>query len=308
MATTCTKSRALDFGPSDPATFKVCSFLVNVLSQMYEQWENAKFPQPSWGVPFNWQPANCPCQVTKNFVVGDYQFWPLIWSSFNPGNKLGMVTEPFGAIVQHQEPGGNVSFYLVFRGSKSDADFAADFETLPMAYTAPTPNPPSDIQVGTGWYAVYNGLLEALRINLQQVVKAGGKLLTITGHSLGSTLATLAVAEAVAQSLQVRHYNSASPKVGQSSFKTYYDSLVVPSSSTAPGLLETYRLVNVADVVPNFPLLHDYVHVGTQVSFNANYGNEVKTHDPCCSYAYAIYNPERPCNPDYDGCAGNDKK
>ena len=105
-------------------------------------------------------------------------------------------------------------------------------------------------------------------------------------------LATLAVPDAVALGIQPRNYNSASPKVGLANFKSYYESLKV----------ETFRLVNKADTVPDFPG-SPYVHVDTQVSFNADYGAEKKKHNPCCSYAYAVFHPSQPCNPDYDGCA-----
>jgi hypothetical protein len=88
--------------------------------------------------------------------------------------------------------------------------------------------------------------------------------------------------------------------VGNESFHAYYESLKVSS----PGVvIETFRLVNTADKVPNFPKASlGYVHVGTEVSFNADYGEEDKTHNPCCSYAYAIYNPDKPCNPTFDDC------
>jgi hypothetical protein len=256
---------------------------------MYEQWVKAGSP-----LKFTWQPVNA-CPVTSDFNVSDYDFGELIWSTFvHQGFKK---TEPFGSVVRSKADG---SLYLVFRGSKSVADFLTDDESQPVAYHAPTFNPPSHIQVEKGWYAVYNGLVEALRAQLQPIGKAGQQL-TITGHSLGSTLATLAVPEAIANKIQVRHYNSASPMVGLHTFRTYYESL----NRDFPGLIkETFRLVNTADTVPTFPLKPaGYVHVGIPVSFTADYGDEKKTHNPCCSYAYAIYHPEKPFNPEYDRCA-----
>jgi predicted lipase len=105
----------------------------------------------------------------------------------------------------------------------------------------------------------------------------GRQTLTITGHSLGSALATLSVPLAVANNIAALQYNSASPKVGLQPFHDYYESLNAP----------TFRLVNTADTVPNLPPQRsgDYVHVGNEVAFNADYGAEKKTHNPCCSYA-----------------------
>jgi hypothetical protein len=300
MATTCIDAEPLDFGASKQSTFKVCTFLVNVLSNMYLQWEKAGSHDAA---DFKWTPFNA-CPVTQDLKVSDFSFSSLIWSTFTYKNGLGVektATEPFGCISKSNADG---MFYLVFRGSKSVADFLVDVETDPVVYSAPTPNPPSGIQVEKGWYAVYNGLVDELRDQLQQIGGAGQQLI-VTGHSLGSTLATLAVPDAVANFLEVYQYNSASPMVGFESFRTYYDSLTVIGD--VPGLLkDTFRLVNTADIVPNFPWKHSgYVHVGTQVSFKADYGSKQKTHNPCCSYAYAIYNPTAPCNPTYDDCAAN---
>lgn len=301
MVITCTNSSPLNFGDSSQKTFKVCTFLVNVLSHMYTQWTNAGSPLPPL---FNWKPENV-CPVTSDFNVADYEFGELIWSTFTY-KKTGVektVCEPFGCIVKSKLEG---SIYLVFRGSKSDADFIEDLETTPVGYRAPTPNPPSDIQVEMGWYSVHSGLLTSLRTNLQKLGRRG-QLLTVTGHSLGSTLATLAVPEAIASGLQANHYNSASPMVGLASFKMYYESLKV-IDPRVPGWLETFRLVNLADSVPNFPFLPvGYEAVGTQVSFSAHYENKAKNHEPCCTYAYAIYNPDKPCNLAYDACEKGDK-
>ena len=185
----------------------------------------------------------------------------LIWSTFTLEFKK-TVTEPFGCLVKSKTDG---SLYLVFRGSKSLEDFEVDIEFKPVAYSAPTPNPPPGILVARGWYAVYTGLVEALDAQLKTI---GGKPLLITGHSLGSALATLAVPLAVSNGVAALHYNSASPMVGLKPFSDYYANLNV----------KTFRLVNTADTVPNFPPKRsgDYLHVGNEVSFNADYGAEKK--------------------------------
>jgi hypothetical protein len=280
--TTCQSSQPLNFGDSSQQTFKVCTFLVNVLSHMYDQWVKAGSP-----LNFDWRPENA-CPITKDFKVEDYNFGQLIWSTFTLESQK-TVTEPFGCLVKSKIDG---SLFLVFRGSKSLDDFLVDAEFKPVPYSAPTPNPPPGILVARGWYAVFNGLAKALDAQLKTV---GGRPLTITGHSLGSALATLAVPLAVSNNVAALHYNSASPKVGLQPFRDYYENLKV----------KTFRLVNTADTVPNLPPQRsgDYVPVGIEVSFNADYGAEKKTHNPCCSYAYAIYNPTAPCNQDFDKCA-----
>ncbi len=283
--TTCTSSQPLNFGDSSQQTFKVCTFLVNVLSHMYDQWIQAGSPPPP---NFNWKPANA-CPITNDFKVEDYSFGQLIWSTFTLELKKVPITEPFGCLVKSNSDG---KLYLVFRGSKSLDDFLVDAEFKPVPYSAPTPNPPPGLLVARGWYAVFAGLVKALDAQLKTI---GSKPLTVTGHSLGSALATLATPLAVSHNIAVLHYNSASPKVGLQSFRDYYENLKV----------KTFRLVNTADTVPNLPPKRsgDYQHVGNEVPFNADYGAEKKTHNPCCSYAYAIYNPASPCNKDFDACA-----
>ena len=297
--TSCTNPKPVDFGLADIGTFKVCAFLVNVLSHMFDQWTGVGSPAPG---KFNWVPVNA-CTITSNFNVADYDFGELIWSEFSYQPKPGVevtVIEPFASIVKSKVDN---NLYLVFRGTKSAADESIDTEIGRVSYSPPTPNPPSDIQVVNGFYKVYNGLLnnlgavDGLRAQLKKIGGAGQKL-TITGHSLGGALATLAIPEGVANDLTVRQYNSASPMVGIDKFRTYYDSL----KQSSPGSLrETFRLVNGSDIVPKLPGF-PYVHVGTLVSFNANYGIEKSTHNPCCSYAYAIYNPNDPCNQRFDAC------
>jgi len=288
--------QALQFGDADPETFKTCSFLVNVLSYMYEQYEQWKkrHPlQPSESFP--WTPEDV-CPVTQSFNLSDFRFGNLIWSKFTLTNQEGEKNEPFGCVVTSNIDG---AIYLVFRGSKSIRDFLADAEMQHVRYDPPDQNEVRHLFVEKGFYAVYQGMRKSLGEELKKLLPMG-KHLAITGHSLGSALATLAVPDAVACGLNVRNYNTASPRVGLDSFVSYYESLPV---------LETFRIVNTADVVPKLPPVSiGYVHIGVPIEFDADYGSEAKNHNPCCSYAYAIFNPEQPCNPDFITCESESKK
>ncbi len=183
MMTTCTNPQPLDFGTSNPRTFKVCTFLVNVLSHMYDQWVKAGKPKPD---QFKWQPVNA-CPVTSDFKVTDYAFFgKLIWSTFTwLGSKR---TEPFGGIFKSN---ADNSLYLIFRGSKTFADFCVDAEAGLEPYKAPITPVPSDTRVEQGWYKVYIGLRDTLLTQLSQIGTA--QPLTITGHSLGKRLIALSI-------------------------------------------------------------------------------------------------------------------
>lgn len=276
-----------DLDSLDLAKFKISNFLVNVLSQMYEQWQ--KTP-----LGFKWIPSST-CLYDHGYCINDFTFGELIWSEFLTPNGV-LHNEPFGCIIKHN---ATASQYLIFRGSKSLPDFVKDFEIKLLPYRAPTLNPPSNTKVGRGWWSVYSGLRISLVEKLRQVET--DVPLTISGHSLGSTLATLATPEAIALGFQVEHFNSASPKVGDFNFKQYYESLKVLSSSSGR-LLDSIRLVNAADFVPDFPFGNTgFEHVGMRAFFEARYGEEKKNHDPCYCYGYALDHPADPHNPDEGG-------
>lgn len=275
-----------DLDPADITKFKICNFLVNVLSQMYEQWQ--KTP-----MGFKWIPSST-CLYDHGYHINDFTFGELIWSEFLTPNGI-LHKEPFGCIIKHN---ASASQFLIFRGSKSLPDFVKDLEIKLLPYRAPTLNPPSNINIGKGWWAIYSGLRISLIEKLRQIETDAP--LTISGHSLGSTLATLATPEAIALGFQVEHYNSASPKVGDFNFKQYYESLRVLNSS-AGRLLDSFRLVNTADFVPDFPFGNTgFEHVGIRIFFEARYGDEEKNHDPCCCYGYALEYSGVPFNPDHE--------
>lgn len=279
-----------DLSSSDIAKFKICNFLVNVVSQMYEQ--RQKTP-----LGFKWIPTST-CLYDHGYQVSDFTFGELIWSEFaTPNDEL--YIEPFACIIKHNASAQN---YLIFRGSKSLPDFVKDFEIKLVPYWAPTPKPPSNINVGKGWLDVYSGLRNSLIEKLRQI-EIGAEL-TISGHSLGSALATLATPEAVALGFRVGHYNSASPKVGDFNFKQYYESLrVLETSAGSTGRLhDSFRLVNTADFVPDFPFGNTgFDHVGIRTFFEARYGEEKENHDPCSCYGYALEHPADPHNSNEGG-------
>jgi len=261
---------------------ETCSFLVNVASDMCKQWMNQGSPSPSG---FSFTPAD-PCPYTSGFPLSDYTFGAIIWSTFT--DTFGKsYTEPFGFVATSGE-----NAYLVFRGSQTTADGLMDAEWAQVPYTSPLENPPSGMNVEQGFYAVFNGLLGALTSQLNAV---SDKTLLITGHSLGSALATLAVPVAVSLGFSGTQYNQASPRVGNPTFATYVGGLSIP----------TFRLVNIYDEVPNAPPStkeRPYQAVGQEASYGADYPTEAEKHDPCCSYSYALFNGAIPYNPNMNSC------
>lgn len=271
---------------------QTCSFVVNVACDMCEQWKAAGKPNAN---DFSWQAADS-CPVTGSvFNLEDFAFSGPIWSSFTFLGKT--VNEPFAIVAQNSTD--HTTLYLAFRGSQTADDIGEDIEIELTDYRPPTVSPIEDIKVERGFYTVFNGLDQsALNKVFSQVADIDGNLI-VTGHSLGSTLATLTVPLACSEkipSTNVSQYNQASPMVGDSNFQTYYDGLDVP----------TFRLVNTYDVVPKTPP-GPYVAVGTEAAFGADYPTELECHDPCCSYSYALFNPSAPYNQEIGTCMATSK-
>ena len=96
---------------------KVCSFLVNVGSDMCQQWMQQGEPaSPS----FNWKPTD-PCPYTSSYKLTDYTFSAPIWSTFTYKGKS--YSEPFAFVAT-----SSTANYLVFRGSQTTVDFDLDGE------------------------------------------------------------------------------------------------------------------------------------------------------------------------------------
>ena len=150
---------------------------------------------------------------------------------------------------------------------------------------------------------MFDGLQNGLKEQLA-LISGNNRPLIITGHSLGSTLATLAFAlisdpTSAYNFPQLSNYPQASPKVGNTDFASWYSNLNG----------ETFRLVDTFDKVPKQPPFDAYVHVGNEITYDANYLNddntksdEARIHSPCYSYAFALFavttsNPYNPVNP-----------
>jgi len=296
MANTLVKSQTSYPITNPPAGYmpvaQVCSFLVNVGSDMCQQWIKQGKPATS---SFDWVPDD-PCPYTSSYNLDDYTFGDPIWSTFT--YKGTSYTEPFAFVAQTSSAN-----YLVFRGSQTTVDFDLDGEDPQVAYQ-PTGGP-SGMLVEAGFYAAFCGCAGAVQSALLELNT--DTPLYITGHSLGSTLATLSVPIAVNLGLSGKQCNQASPRVGNPAFAEYIDGLAS---------MPTFRLVNTDDLVPKLPPAvvrvnqqnYHYQHVGVEVDFTALYQNskgkldEKDEHSPCCSYSYALFNPDNPVNPDITSC------
>ena len=292
-----------------------CILLVDVCSQMSRDWINAEKPYDNPNNPnFDWSPSNL-CPGDPNEQYNKFEFQDIIWTSFRYGLFLmGVKVEPAAFIATH--PDHPNTAFLAFRGSQTGADFGIDgqYDTVPN---------PLDVEGGLtekGFSKYFSGLglaesddrnigKKVPGLNLYNTLKRlartqGVRHLVVSGHSLGSTTATMAGAFAVQTQFfnTVKTYVSASPQVGNSVFKTWYHNLLDIDGNMLHE--NTVRLVNTADGVPDTPNSvapegHKvYEHVGKQINFTADYSDGSKNHNPCCTYSYALHHPADPINPD----------
>jgi len=294
--TTATKSLPMYF-PSTPFSLSdavICSALVNAAYDMYNQW------------------------VTQGSPSNPSQFnWTKPTGAIIPGGPTLMYLGPMWGVatmvdIQYPEPFAFLAWdakgktYLAFRGSETSADFWEDAALDQVSYD---PIVPGFGNVHDGFNDIYTDSYSGWNYNVPSlrstiltalgILKYSPPALYITGHSLGAGLSTLCVPDVARNSrfsklgVPMFHYSLASPRVGDPMFAYNYN-FAVPVS--------TYRIANTEDIVPYGPppVLPNsiyYEHVGTPVSFTAQYDSTGGNHDHFNCYFYALTHPQQPQGP-----------
>jgi len=242
-------------------TAKTCIQLNICAYDMYHQWVAQGKPRKA--AQFHWQPQ---AQFAEKFACS-----APIWSDLK---WLGWInrSEPFGFVVTSKQNGQR---YLVFRGTETVSDWAMNVDADQEDY-------------GLGYGNAHHGFLKlyrSLQNEMLQILNSLDNLqqLYVTGHSLGSSLSTLAIPKIIEKypNTQLIHYNFASPRVASIPFAEKYNS---------NGAL-TFRVVNTCDLVPQLPSAVFgkalYQHIGTPINFTAQYSSIEGNHDPA-HYQYAL--------------------
>lgn len=259
----------------------VCADLVGMAYDMYQQWLDQRKPKQE---KFHWKP-DCPPSGLELKYSAPIWATEKFWEIFH--HPLISYSEPFAFVARAE----NGTAYLAFRGTDSVEDWVENLELAQEHYNLVA----NYGKVHRGFYSLYYSmhaaiLTELTRSNLPQQ-------LYVTGHSLGSALSTLAVPhllsipEFQANKIALKHYNFASPHVGNSAFASAYNQ---------NGVL-TYRIVNTSDLVPDIPLSAVgrllYQHVGTPVDFTAQYNSVPGNHNWKSAYRYALEHCNLPQGP-----------
>lgn len=142
--------------------------------------------------------------------------------------------------------------YMAFRGTQEAADWLANAKFLP-----------SKNELGVKVHTGFVDALDEVWAEIEPLVVNAGVPVTVTGHSLGAALASLAAIRLTAAGHDVAAvYTYGQPRTGHSSFARLYDSTL--------GSI-THRIVNHVDLVTRVPLLlQGYRHVGRRMYFDAS--------------------------------------
>lgn len=204
--------------------------------------------------------------------------------------NLGTGYQELGSLIADGERFGFVArnlttqnVFVVFRGTETLMDWLANL---------------SFHQVPHAWGMVERGFSDLYRQCSISVIAAVKRVpanssVFVTGHSLGSALATLATADLAINGIASAMYNFASPRVGNPAFAAQFDS----NGQVAA----RWRIVNTEDIVTTVPLATpnpgidlpplspialllrpleklNYTHVGTPVNFTVNNGSIIANH------------------------------
>lgn len=258
--------------PFDLTECITCSNLVDISYDMYADWVRAHKPPQH---DFHWNPPR-----------SEFTFSPIIWGETKEF-WIFKQAEPFALIASNK-----TQVFVIFRGTESTEDWLADGDADQTTYDLVK----NYGNVHHGFFKLYKSIRKSLLQSLKKtIINTDIKQLFITGHSLGSGLSTLAVPDILNQSfiidntaLTIDHFNLASPRVGDPEF----------TSALNLGRASNYRVVNTSDIVPTLPpsiLGRDiYQHIGTAVTFTAQYGTYAGNHSALNSYHYALNNTQQP--------------
>lgn len=190
------------------------------------------------------------------------------WSGVDPYGIFFKRDEPFGVVFTKLDDPGTVIF--AFRGTDSFLDAWEDlFFNTATFVPASNATPDTAVQVADGFWDIYSTSAANIPSQQQQLFALYDQLkpttLMITGHSLGSALATLftldlSLSRPNAMPKTTYSQNFASPRVGLADFAALYARQPLQKDSAT----RTIRVVNYYDYVPSLPphTVIGYEHIG----------------------------------------------
>eukprot|EP00475_Leptophrys_vorax_P032549 TRINITY_DN5035_c0_g1_i3.p1 TRINITY_DN5035_c0_g1~~TRINITY_DN5035_c0_g1_i3.p1 ORF type:complete len:487 (+),score=125.90 TRINITY_DN5035_c0_g1_i3:1099-2559(+) len=197
-----------------------------------------------------------------------FRFMPLItFEELFHLKYFGWTTAWFGIVSRIPIPGFVV---VVFRGTLSPTEWIYDADLLSVPLPAEMGGAKyPQARVHQGFLQLYLGLRSMIIDGMDSYEPKG---IIITGHSLGSSLATLAAFDLAINGYNVHSvYTYASPRVGDPYFVEAFEGVLKSSSSPFSSVPRAphYRIANSADLVTQVPpaalsdpdIISKYMHV-----------------------------------------------
>jgi predicted lipase len=171
----------------------------------------------------------------------------------------------FGLIFRNEENPDHI--LIAFRGTVTTMEWWDDAQASPtdfLYYNQERGGP--SLKVEVGFFSIYRSIRDQL---FSFIETHNPNQITITGHSLGSALATLFLYELrlLYPQRPTSSYNYASPRVGGPNFVQALSLQSQPPTSPSTEALIRFR--NLSDVVPDVPFTWEsYEHSPWQFSLN----------------------------------------
>ncbi len=285
----------------DPAQAVLYGQFVDAAYQMYGSAPNNPAPPPPSSLPAGYK--FIAWVQMKDFVIetGDWTFYGLIAQSTADTQKFILAIRGTSNLTEWWDDLTSMVPVPLAGFGEVAYGFNRIYQTLRVVDYAPREAPgvaaaPRSLEAaGTFAHQVAAAVRHAVaERRLEPMAEAPRAVVTsidVTGHSLGSALATLYVAEnAEARLLEIPLICTfASPRVGDSEFATKFGRLGITS----------WRIVNELDIVPKLPFL-GFQHVQTEYAYNS--GSSVEW-SPSCWHSLNTYlhllDPKQPLPP---GC------